>query len=136
MFSLLLTPKKQLFGYDVQSWSPEFLLDFLKRENLKYQLTEEDNVITIGLNKLGIHFCYSESPSFFHVYVKEKEFRIFDEVVIGKRKEELIEFFKKNDYHDFDYVKDLGVSMLEFETAGITFFFENQFADECIVEIY
>lgn len=136
MFSLSFTPKKQLFGYDVQSWSPEFLFEFLKKENLKYQLSEEDNIITVGLNKLAIHFCYSVAPSFFHVYVKEKDFRIFDEFVIGRRKEELMEFFKKNDYLDYDYVKEFGVSMLEFERAGVTFFFENQFTDECIMEIY
>jgi hypothetical protein len=136
MFSLSFIPKKQLFGYDVQSWSPEFLFDFLKKEKLEYQFTEEDNIITIGLEKLAIHFCYSVAPSFFHVYIKEKDFRIFDEVVIGKRKEELTEFFKTIDYPDYDYVKDFGVSMLEIEKAGVTFFFENQFADECIIEIY
>jgi hypothetical protein len=136
MFSLSFTPKKQLFGYDVQSWSPEFLFDFLNKEKIKYLLSEEDNVTTVSLDHLDLHFCFSAKPSFFHVYINEKDFRIFDEIVIRKRKEELIQLFKSNGYPVFENVKDLGVGMLEFEAAGVTFFFENQFVDECVIEIY
>ncbi|MCX8080780.1 MAG: hypothetical protein N3F09_06035 [Bacteroidia bacterium] len=127
-------PKERLLGFKVEKWNKKFLENFIRE--FQHAQEVEDDTLNYILHDYQLNFRLSADEDFFHVYIRNPEFKIFGEKVIGKRKEDMVELMRKNGFEKFVHDKDFGVSMLEFEEAGLTFFFENQFIDELAIEIY
>lgn len=62
-------------------------------------------------------------------------FQMFEQSVFKLKEKELIELFAANGFTEHEIDKDWGEKQLVFESAGITFFFDNQKVSEVFIDI-
>jgi hypothetical protein len=69
------------------------------------------------------------------VSVANTEFQIFQQNVFKLKEKQLIELFAANNFAEHEIDKDWGEKQLAFDSAGITFFFDNQKVSEVFIDI-
>jgi hypothetical protein len=67
--------------------------------------------------------------------VSNPAFQLFEQPVFKLKENELIELFASNSFTEFEIDKDWGEKQLVFESAGITFFFDNQKVSEVFIDL-
>jgi hypothetical protein len=68
------------------------------------------------------------------VSVTNPELTLFDTYVFKLKEKEITELFAANGIREFEMDKDWGEKQLAFDTAGITFFFDNQKVSEVFID--
>jgi hypothetical protein len=69
------------------------------------------------------------------ISVTHPELLLFDTNVFKLKEKEITELFAANEIKEFEIDKDWGEKQLAFDSAGITFFFDNQKVSEVFIDM-